>query len=223
MSKDRAFGEYIKQEGNLCPCYEQHADGPPQYDKGDPYFCFSKFSNPFLKTWIPRYVAISIMAPKMELIEEAERGIGRPLSAGEWQHIPNALFNYRPQKRTERATSYLTSRVELFLADKMIDEIDHRLVDALTVKEYAEREPELMALYGSRPWAALGKKPERWMEVHSCANTLEMLRRCDALYEIMPPRYQEVAVTEEDEGKAKGRERAQAALSSIDSVETVAI
>src|SRR5258706_3757446 len=148
-SKDRNFGEYQNTRGHRCPCFAEGGDGPPQYAPNDVYFCFAKFQSPFTRNWISRYVAMSVMAPALEILHEAERRAGRHLVPPEWPLVTSCLIQgFKPIKTTAKGLHALYQKVEQWLKSNMIDEIDHRLLDVKTPEEWKRKERELCQLYG---------------------------------------------------------------------------
>jgi hypothetical protein len=74
--------------------------------------------------------------------------------------------------------------VHEWLAAYMIDEIDHRLTGEFKSREeWDKKERGLIAKYSGHPWAVLPNvAPNRWYQLHSYTNKLEMLHRADALF-----------------------------------------
>ncbi len=220
-SKDRAFGEYANKPGMKCPCYaDKGLMGPPQYDPGEVYFCFSKFQNPFWKPWVGRYVALAVFFPNVDLIHAKERELGRPTAPPEWMDIPKAL-TVPPIKTTVKGMLALAKKAENWLRGNMIDEIDHRLIRCETFEEWGPRRRELETLYRPHPWAIIDKNKTDWMHLHSATNALEMLRQTDYSFTLMPPKYEEPAKEGEDsQAKAKAGNDAAEAMNKLESVET---
>lgn len=220
-SKDRVFGEYRNEHGHRCPCYEKSAGGPPMYAPGDVYFCFARFQNPFVKNFQSRYAALSVFMPNVDVIHKVERQEGRPLMPHEWPLIPGAMMQgFRPVKTTNKGLAVLFRKVEMWLKGNMIDEIDHRLVDAHTPEEWKLRNAELCALYGVHEWAKLGSDGKDWMKLHSATNKLEMLRRADLNYFVLAPRYEEPKEAQPEANEGKKKRAGAEALTKLDAVDT---
>src|SRR6266850_4974458 len=225
ISKDREFGEYINEKDHRCPCFEKGDDGPPQYELRDVYFCFAKFPNKFVRKWISRYAAMTVLCPVLDVLHAYERQEGRSITPSEWPLVPGVLIQgIKPMKTTAKGLSTLFQKVELWLKGNMIDEIDHRLIKARTASEWRKENAELCARYAAYPWTLLGSKGNKWMRLHSSTNMLEMLRRTDHAYTVMSPRYEEPA-KEAGDGEETNRKTkaADAALSSLESVDTTAV
>ncbi len=223
-SKDRAFGEYANEAGHRCPCYVgQGMAGPPQYDPGDVYFCFSKFQNPFWKPWVGRYVGMAIFFPTLDLLHAKERELGRPIAPPEWLDIPGVLTT-RPVKTTVKGQLILAKKAEAWLRGNMIDELDHRLVRCETAYEWGMKKIELEALYSPYRWAVVRKGETDWMHLHSATNCLEMLKQTDYSFTLMPPKYEEPPKENDDSEVKKKSEKAVAdELAAMESVETTAV
>lgn len=221
-SKDRLFGEYQYKPGLHCPCYQGRPDGPPQYEPGDVYFCFSKFQNPFYKNWVGRYAAMAIFFPTLDVLHEAERRLGRPSPPPEWLSLEGVLTT-RPIKTTVRGQLVLAKKAEAWLKGNMIDELDHRLLNVESPQEWKVKERELSALYGKYPWAILHKGETDWNHLSAATNVLEMLRQTDYVFAVLPPKYEEPAKEgETTAAREKKTKTAAGAIAELESIETVA-
>ncbi|QOR55548.1 MAG: hypothetical protein UMS36scaffold28_38 [Phage 59_13] len=219
----RQFGEYLNTPGHRCPCYEDKAVGPPQYEAGDNYFCFARFKNPFFKEQVKRYAAISVFQPNMDAIQRHERYHGRAMMASEWPSILGAhRFDRKPISPTAKGLNYLFPKVEAWLEANMIDECDHRLIKATTAEEWKKENAELCRLYGVHEWARMGGHGKDWMKLHSATNFLEMLRQADNNYFVMAPRYEEPKEEKVEANDGKKKQSSAETLAQLNAVDTTA-
>lgn len=231
VGKVRAFGEYVNETGHRCSCYEGRnapypdAPGPPQYELQDVYFCFSQFQNPFTRDWVARYVAMTIFSPNLDALHVAERYEGRALIPSEWPLIKGVLIEgLKPIKTTAKGLALMMQKVDIRLKAEMIDEIDHRIIKAVTASEWRREQTELCARYKEPGWATMGTTGKNWMRLHCTTNTLEMLRQMDIKYIGIPVSYDEPPSQDaQGEEKTKAGRAASDELAKLESVETTAV